>query len=518
MSTDSVFSHCANSPALRRTVAACAAASLAALLSLGGCAGTQQVGGSAGQQTEASEDAPFVQARYGFPGVSNAIVLDGTVELVTVEMEAGATGEEAAEAAETGAQAEAGDAEAAPAEDDAAAETDAPAESAEKQEVSFYVLRLDQPTAFSMLYSSAGLHEDKATTDAVLLYAGSHNNDPAMQGVEIDDQLWGSLVGRHLSVRGELWVGYDEAVGLEYPLAADPGCLARQVGVVPNPLGMEGAEDYEKEGYTWEQLSQLAQTIAATRNRDYGFRIANAYGLLTGNDDVKTISVGDQSCTVRLVDVMADITTDDAGEQRYVGMSFVCEDAPLESVFDEPEDDATRVSWAGSRLSVWLENDVFAQLPEELQGLVTPVDKACTVVENAPAVPTVEVSSHKLWVPSVVELGGAPAWGYASAWLDEDGIAASNEALAQEESKSHDTSTAKKYLYYFRHDVSSDDMGNEALILSGDEAEEGEAYSWWTRTVDPSGYPHYVYADGSMLNADVGVETSLHVVFGFCLG
>ena len=64
--------------------------------------------------------------------------------------------------------------------------------------------------------------------------------------------------------------------------------------------------------------------------------------------------------------------------------------------------------------------------------------------------------------------------------------------------------------------MSSDDIANDTLVLHGPETEEG--YSWWTRTVDPSGYPHYVYVDGSLQNADASPETSLHVVFGFCLG
>lgn len=502
-----------------RAIAAYVAMCLLTLLTLAGCAGTQQGEGGSGQQATPLEETPFVQARYGFPGVSNAIVLDGTIELVTVEMEAPTT--EAADAtaeadtpAETDEAAEVEEA----AEAEGTEETDAAADEAsgEQQTASFYVLRLDQKTDFSMLYSAAGLHEDKATTDAVVLYAGNHNSDPAKQGVAIDDQLWGSLVGRHLSVRGELWVGYDEAVGLEYPLAADPGCLAQQIGVTPNALGMESAADYDKEGYTWQQLSELAQVIAATKNRDYGFRIANAYGLLTGNDDVKTIEMGDQTCEMRLVDVMSDVTTDEGGEERYVGMTFISTNASFESAFDTPAEDSTRLSFAGSQLATWLDSDVYGQLPEEVQELVTPVNKACTVVEGAPAVPTIETNAYKLWVPSVVELGGAPEWGFESAWMDAEGIMASNQALAQEESKTHGASSAKKYLYYYRNDVSSDDIANDTLVLHGPETEEG--YSWWTRTVDPSGYPHYVYVDGSLQNADASPETSLHVVFGFCLG
>lgn len=526
MSTCSAASRSHDASHLRRTIAACVAACLVSLLPLAGCAGAQQKESGPGEQAAPLEETPFIQARYGFPGVSNAIVLDGTIELVTVEMDAAATdaaddatagAEEAAEVEKAAEAEEAAEADAA-AEAEDAAEADAAADEAsdEQQTESFYVLRLDQKTDFSMLYSAAGLHEDKASTDAVVLYSGNHDSDPAKQGVEIDDQLWGSLVGRHLSVHGELWVGYDEAVGLEYPLAADPGCLAQQIGVTPGALGMEGAEDYDKEGYSWQQLSELANVMAATKNRDYGFRIANAYGLLTGNNDVKTIDMGDNSCTMRLVDVMADVTTDDGGEERYVGMTFVSADTPFESAFDTPAEDSTRVSYDGSQLATWLDNDVYGQLPQELQDLVTPVNKACTVVENAPAVPTVETSAHKLWVPSVVELGGAPEWGFGSAWLDAEGIMASNAALAQEESKTHGTSSAKKYLYYYRNDVSSDDIANDTLVLHGSEDEEG--HSWWTRTVDPCGNPHYVYVDGSLQNADASAETSLRVVFGFCLG
>ena len=111
MSTCSAVSRSCESPRLMRAIAAYVVMCLLTLLTLAGCAGTQQGECGSGQQATPLEETPFVQARYGFPGVSNAIVLDGTIELVTVEMEAPTT--EAADAtaeAETPAKTDEGEA------------------------------------------------------------------------------------------------------------------------------------------------------------------------------------------------------------------------------------------------------------------------------------------------------------------------------------------------------------------------------------------------------------------------
>ena len=445
------------------------------------------------EASEGTQKTPFIQARYGSADASNAIVLDGTVELVEVESADPDAVEPEGDAAESG------------------------TEAAEPQVLSCYVLKLEQPTDFSLLYSGAGLHESTATTDMVLLYNGSHFDSVSTQGSTAGDLLWGGLVGTHLSVRGDLWVqNNNDIVGLEYPLAADAGRLAQQIGVAPNLLGMRGAEDYQKAGYSWTQLSTIARAMSATQNRTYGFRIANAYQLLTGGNDVKTLNMDEFTCTVRLVDVMADVAPDGSGEPRYVGMTFICADTKLEFAFDVPELGSTRVSWPDSLLASWLDTDVYPLLPKKLQKRITPVAKVCTAVSEAPAVPAVETSVHRLWVPSVAELGGAPEWSYYDTWLSADDRAACNEALAQEESKSQDSTYDKKYLYYYRNGVSSDAAENEALAQS--DPETGEGYSWWTRTIDPSGRPHYVYSNGSLQYANVAVETPMHVVFGFCLG
>lgn len=468
-----------------------------ALLMLAGCAGNDAQEASQ-QAADEALPTPFIQARYGSADATNAIVLDGTIELLTVESADAAAGDSAQEATS---------------DDDANANEGTPAES---QTSSYYVLKLDRPTTFSLLYSSAGLYESQATTDTVLLYVGSHTDRPAAEGSAAGDQLWGPLVGTHLSVRGDLWVQDDDVAGLEYPLAADAGRLAQQIGVAPNLLGMKGAEEYQKTGYSWTQLSTIARAMSATQNRTYGFRIANAYQLLTGGNDVKTLNMDDYSCTMRLVDVMADVADDGSGGTRYVGMTFICADTPYEYAFDVPAEGVTRVSWSDSQLAHWLDSEVFAHLPKKLQKRITPVNKMCTVVDGAPMVPTLETSVHSLWVPSVAELGGAPDWYYYDAYLGADDRAATNEVLAQEESKSQDSTYAKKYLYYYRNGVSSDDAENEALTQT--DPLTAEPYSWWTRTVDPNGRPHYVYADGSLQYSNVSVDMPLRVVFGFCLG
>lgn len=262
------------------------------------------------------------------------------------------------------------------------------------------------------------------------------------------------------------------------------------------------------EAYTWDELSQISNEIAAAGSEDAAIEVAKRYNLCTPDGkldgtQVKSVTLSDGTqTTVQIVGFAHDDKT--AGGKA--GITFIFGDCIAEAPMSG--DGTNAGGWEGSQMRASLNGEGLNLLPRDLASVIVSVDKLTNNVGETDSVSSVSATSDKLWLFSATELCGAIDW-----WGSND-YAAAVDVLNAEGSEYKlfcDTSPDSA--------TSPDAFGNyNALVRNFDEA----PYVWWERSaspLNPNGFCQVStwgdpdYAATGAYDADL----PLGVVPGFCI-
>lgn len=259
-----------------------------------------------------------------------------------------------------------------------------------------------------------------------------------------------------------------------------------EVVVVSMPEVQEAVEDY-----TWEELKQLADLIAAAETDEEGLEIAIEYNLC--NDDgtldgtqTKTFELTDGTeITVRIVGFRADTLSDGTG---LAGITFFASTSAGDVAMNA--DNSSDGGWEESDLREWMNNDLVALLPDDLASVVVTVDKTTNPVADSGETEQV-VTSDTLWAISYSEVVGAPV----------------------SSSSRYSTYTLEGEQYQL-----FSDMGITSDTTSDLLAVETEMEFWWMRSPDCNDSIRFlcVTSEGTTGWSYKPINT-LSVVMGFCL-
>ena len=158
--------------------------------------------------------------------------------------------------------------------------------------------------------------------------------------------------------------------------------------------------------YSWDELSKISALLADAESDEAAIELAASYNLC-GTDgsldgsQTKSVELSDGTeVTMRLAGIRQDQRSEGAG---IAGLTFIAENPVADRVMDPNGEVA--LGWQDASLRAWMNEDLLAELPEDLAGLVVAVDKT-TNAAPATGESGQVVTSDKLWVPSYSELIG----------------------------------------------------------------------------------------------------------------
>lgn len=158
--------------------------------------------------------------------------------------------------------------------------------------------------------------------------------------------------------------------------------------------------------YSWDELSKISALLAAAESDEAAIELAASYNLcgtdgsLDGSQTKSVELSNGTEVTMRLAGIRQDQRSEGAG---VAGLTFIAENPVADRVMDPNGEVA--LGWQDASLRAWMNEDLLAELPEDLAGLVVAVDKT-TNAAPATGESGQVVTSDKLWVPSYSELIG----------------------------------------------------------------------------------------------------------------
>lgn len=250
------------------------------------------------------------------------------------------------------------------------------------------------------------------------------------------------------------------------------------------------------EGYSWSELSTIANEIGQASDEAAALEVAKAYHLIGADgkftgEERKSVTLTDGTQTsVQIVG----FGHDDATKGGKAGITFMFTDviglAPMNGA------DSNAGGWEDSRMRAWLADEGLALLPEELRSVIVPVDKLTNNVGKTQEASSVTTTSDALWLFLPVELRGAGDW-Y---------VAESYSAVTNAEGRE----------YQLFRDMPSTPNGYNASVLI--KTYQGDRTFWWERSPCPR------YDSQFRFVADVGypyggfaATNEEGIVLGFCL-
>ncbi len=258
------------------------------------------------------------------------------------------------------------------------------------------------------------------------------------------------------------------------------------------------------EDYSWEDVAQIAQRVAAAESDEQGIRIAEGYNLGIGAS--RQLVLGNNVATdVRIVGIRQDVRSDGSG---LAGLTFMISPIGMRPMEPSSTSDG---GWRASGLRIWLADDGRALLPAELSSLVVPVDKLTNNVGVTDDMGSVTTTSDALWLFSASEVCGSLTW-----FEDEYG-AAPSAATGYVNFSAYDallSAEGEQYAYFAQAGVTGSSDPAHALALGS---------AWWYRTPypysftgDDARYFYQVMSSGfPSSTGEAGVDSG--VVVGFCL-
>lgn len=219
------------------------------------------------------------------------------------------------------------------------------------------------------------------------------------------------------------------------------------------------------EAYTWEELSQISNEIAAAGSEDAAVDVAKKYNLCTPDGkldgtQVKSVTLADGTqTTVQIVG----FAHDDKTSGGKAGITFMFKD--YIQTTDMDASDTNVGGWAQAPIRSWLNEVGLELLPEDLAKHIVAVDKLTNNVGETEDISSVSVTSDALWLFSQKELGGIQD----DYWYEETPYRAVLEAEGE--------------TYKYAEDGAETDVsGNPALIIT--DPTGGNGY-WWGRSPAP---------------------------------
>lgn len=241
------------------------------------------------------------------------------------------------------------------------------------------------------------------------------------------------------------------------------------------------------EDYSWDELSQLADLISRAQSDSAGLEVAKTFNLCASDGtldgtQMKTLGLADGTeVTMRIVGFRQDEKSDGSG---VAGITMLAET----SVANRSMCENYQVSagWAGSSLRAWMNDELLAELPDEVSSVVVSVDKKANAAPGTGG--SQGVTSDTLWVPSYSEIVGELTGGNKRYGIYE-----------QEGAQ-----------YQLFADAGVDWSSANSLLACSD--------YWWLRTPDPSNSSWFmcVTPDG-LPTYGHRPATENAVLMGFCL-
>lgn len=160
------------------------------------------------------------------------------------------------------------------------------------------------------------------------------------------------------------------------------------------------------EAYTWDELSQISAEIGAAGDEAAAIEVAKRYNLCTpegklDGTQVKSVTLADGTqTTVQIVG----FAHDDKTSGGKAGITFIFGDC----VDDIPMNgESTNAGgWEASQMRAYLNGEWRAELPEDLNAAIVPVDKLTNNVGNTMGASCVTATSDSVWLFSYAELAG----------------------------------------------------------------------------------------------------------------
>lgn len=277
----------------------------------------------------------------------------------------------------------------------------------------------------------------------------------------------------------------------------------------PQPEAEVEASSQGFADYSWDELADAAQRIAAAPTDEEGRAVAEACHLAVGDTRLMTL---DSGLTVQLtiVGIRADVRADGAGVAGLTLMTSPIASRPMNA-------EATNAGgWEASSARAWLAGEGTDLLPDELAARLVSVTKRTNNAGVTAEAGSVTETADSLWLFSASEVCGPLTWfadeygDTPSLWTGYVDFTAYDALLSAEGSQ---------YEYFSAAGVTgeSDPSGTLAQTLSG------AGVAWWYRTSypysytgDDASYFYQVMASGYPGTTGLASEPA-GIVAGFCL-
>lgn len=265
--------------------------------------------------------------------------------------------------------------------------------------------------------------------------------------------------------------------------------------------------------YTWAELSEISERIAAAPSDEEGRRIATEFGIVDADGRLTTATKmivldGTRALDVRVAGIRHDDRADGQGKAGITFMSVGALD-----LLPMNDEDTVEGGWEASSLRKRLAEEVPPRLDADLRDAIVLVRKLTNNVGRTDDVASVTATEDSIWVPSAHEVCGDVSW-------DSDEFRGKRGA---QDIDGLVNAEGTQYEAFAQAGVTGSGDGSAFLSLE----ESTGATTWWYRTpypfdwegygdtgtngyfyrVMPSGYPESVGAP----------QDESGVVFGFCV-
>ena len=261
-------------------------------------------------------------------------------------------------------------------------------------------------------------------------------------------------------------------------------------------------------GYTWPELQDISNKVAAASSDADGIAVAASYGLCDASGAITSnatqLVLSDNTLAyVQLVGIRQDQRADGSGVVGLTFMAYMVSEQPMCSTA------SCAGGWEASSLRAWLQSTAATSLlPEEMSSVIVPVTKLTNNTGITRDEGSVTATSDALWVFSAHEVCGDVSWfahDYGN-WCSyyDDVINAEGQ----------------QYQYFSQQGVTSVSDAANTLALTY----RGSSRAWWYRSpypysVDGNDSVGYFYqANESGYPSSLGQsDSAAGVVVGFCV-
>lgn len=276
-----------------------------------------------------------------------------------------------------------------------------------------------------------------------------------------------------------------------------PDVSESEAEAAPDPEPAGPAVRSTVNDYTWDELSQISALIAAAATDEEGKAIAQDYHLCASDgtlDGTQTKAVAMSNGVTADVQVAGFRHDDLADGSGKAGITFIFADAVATGTYNSSWTNAG--GWEDSEMRRYLNSEIQARLPDDLQHVIVPVNKLTNNTGATTSAGSVTATSDMLWLPSYNEIIG-----------DIDESLEGNLRVYNAE--------GDKYQLYVDTDVL---WSAENPILVKGLGTGGSPISWWQRSPYPDNdqYVMDTGADGIPFYAHVPTK-DYGIVPGFCI-